>query len=235
MKYISRAKPLMLWFQSLLLLFILAFGLFISPAKATGVYDLPILSPGSPTWVIDQAEVISRVNEGALGNALANLAKKTGNEVRMIAIRRLDYDQTIDSFSDALFNKWFPTPEDRSNQTIVVMDTLTNNVAMRTGEAVQETLPNDIAESIVEETIQGALREGSLYNKAFLEAKTRLVAVLSGEVDPGPPAVKEINVEGTFATAEETDDRSATIWVVVLLLLATAIPMATYFFYVGFD
>jgi uncharacterized protein len=61
-----------------------------------------------------------------------------------------------------------------------------------------------------------------------------MVAVLSGLEDPGPPEVKELNIEGTFTTAEETDDRSATIWTIVLLVLATVIPMVTYFWYVGF-
>ncbi len=45
--------------------------------------------------------------------------------------------------------------------------------------------------------------------------------------------MQDISLEGTFATAEETDDKSATIWVVVLLALATLIPMVTYFWYMG--
>jgi uncharacterized protein len=42
-----------------------------------------------------------------------------------------------------------------------------------------------------------------------------------------------INIESTYASAEETDDRSATVWVIVLLAVATLVPMATYFWYVG--
>ncbi|MFN9317428.1 MAG: YgcG family protein, partial [Microcystis sp.] len=42
------------------------------------------------------------------------------------------------------------------------------------------------------------------------------------------------NIESTFTTAEETDDKNATIWVIVLLVLATVIPMVTYFWYAGF-
>jgi uncharacterized membrane protein YgcG len=60
-----------------------------------------------------------------------------------------------------------------------------------------------------------------------------LSTVLAGQPDPGPPQVAEINLESTFASAEETDDRSATLWVVDLLLLATLIPMVTYFWYAG--
>jgi uncharacterized protein len=220
---------------TLMLLLFLIIGVTTKPVLATGVYDMPYLSVGSDTWVIDNADALSIANEGNLNNSLGNLAKKTGQEVRMVTIRRLDFDQTIDTFIDQLFNKWFPTTEEQSNQTLLVMDTLTNNVAIRTGSEVKSIMADDIANSIVEDTIGVPLREGSKYNQAFMDARTRLVAILSGEADPGPPDVKQINVAGTFTSAEDTDDRSATIWVVILLVLATIIPMATYFFYVGFN
>ncbi|MGK7878235.1 MAG: YgcG family protein [Xenococcaceae cyanobacterium] len=217
-----------------LLSLILVSGLMAAPANATGVYDLPYLSAGESTWIVDQADVISRANEGKLSNALNELAQETGNEIRMVAIRRLDYGETIDTFADKLFAKWFPTPEAQANQTLLVIDTLTNNSAIRTGEAVKKIMADEIAESVASETVQMPLREDSKYNQAFLDASDRLVAVLSGQPDPGPPAVKEINIEGTFATAEETDDRSASIWVIGFLIVATIIPMVTYFWYVGF-
>ena len=216
-----------------LLSLFLVTGLVAAPASATGVYDLPNLSAGS-TWVVDQADVISLANEGKLSNALKKLAEQTGNEVKMVAIRRLDYGETIDTFADKLFAKWFPTPEEQANQTLLVIDTLTNNSAIRTGEAIKKIVTDKIAESVASETVQVPLREGSKYNQAFLDASDRLVAVLSGQPDPGPPVVKEVNIEGTFTTAEETNDRSATIWVIGFLIVATIIPMVTYFWYVGF-
>lgn len=206
----------------------------IAPAHATGVYDLPALSSGSSTWVIDSADAISLANEGKLSGELKNLAEKTDREVRLIAIRRLDYGETIESFADKVFSSWFPTPEERANQTILAIDTLTNSSAIRTGEAVKTVMSDEIADSVVSETIAASLRNGSKYNQAFLDASNRLVAVLSGQPDPGPPTVQDVSIEGTFASAEETDDRNATVWVIVLLVLATAIPMATYFWYVGF-
>jgi uncharacterized protein len=216
-----------------LLSIILTLGLAIAPAYATGVYDLPTLSSGSSTWTVDLADVISKTNEGQLRSELKQLAKSTGNEVRMVAIRRLDFGETIDSFADNLFARWYPTPEARTNQTLLVIDTLSNSSAIRAGEAVKSLLSDEIAESVVSETVAYSLRDGSKYNQAFLAAGDRLVAVLSGQTDPGPPNEKAIDIASNFASAEETDDRSATVWVVVLLVLATAIPMATYFWYVG--
>ncbi|NQZ62862.1 TPM domain-containing protein [Crocosphaera sp.] len=205
----------------------------MAPATATGVYDLPVLGQGSDTWVIDQADAISFSNENRLSGQLETLANDNGAEVRLIAVRRLDYGVTMEGLADDIFAKWYPTPEEQANQVILIVDTFTNKIALRQGEDTKSLLTDDIATSVVKETVTVPLRQGAKYNEAFLEAGDRLVAVLSGNPDPGPPQVQELNIESTFTSAEDTDDTSATIWVVVLMVLATVIPMATYFWYVG--
>ncbi|MGC1247851.1 MAG: TPM domain-containing protein, partial [Spirulinaceae cyanobacterium] len=206
-KWLSR---LLLAISSLLLLT----GLWATPAQAQ-IYDLPQVRAGEPTWVIDTANLLSRSNRGKLNNVLEDLADKTGNEFRFVTVRRLDYGETIESFTDKLFQSWFPASEDQANQSLLALDSVTNNVALRSGDAAQKLLTEDIASSIVAETVGIPLREGNKYNQAFLDASDRVFAVLSGQQDPGPPQVKEqINIESTYATAEETDDRSATVWVI---------------------
>jgi uncharacterized protein len=219
-----------------LLLIILASGLVATPANAIGVYQMPKVNPGEPTWVIDKAEVLSRLNEGKLSKTLEDLAKKTGNEVRMVTIHRLDYGETPETFTKALFEKWFPTAQAQANQTLLVIDTLTNGTAIQTGETVKSIMPDLIAQSVASETVVVPLRDGNKYNQGLLDASDRLVAVLSGQADPGPPVVAEnVQVEGTFKSAEETDTKNSTIWVVAILIIATVVPMATYFFYQGFS
>ncbi|MUL36128.1 photosystem II repair protein Psb32 [Gloeocapsopsis dulcis] len=216
-----------------LIVMLLSLTLGIAPVNATGVYQMPQVSASDRNWVIDQAEVISRINEGKIGSALEDLANETGNEVRLVTVRRLDYGETIDSFTQKLFTKWFPTPEAQANQTLLAIDTLTNNTAIRTGDKVKTLLSDDTAQSVVTETVPAPLREGEKYNQAFLDASDRLVAILSGKEDPGPPQIAQsVSVEGTFKAKDETDTNNATIWVIGLLLAATVIPMATYYLYV---
>lgn len=213
-------------------LIILIAQLVTYPANATGVSQIPSLSAGDRTWVIDQGEVLSRINENKISNELENLASQTGNEVRIVTFRRLDYGETAESFANKLFEKWFPTPVAQANQTLLVIDTLSSGTAIRTGDTTK-LLTDDIAKSIVAETVLAPLRSGEKYNQAFLDASDRLVAVLSGKPDPGPPQlIERVSVEGTFKKAEETNTGSATIWVIGLLLAATIIPMATYYLYV---
>jgi uncharacterized protein len=180
--------------------------------------------------VVDQGEVLSVLNEGALNKKLSQLAEKTGNEVRFVTIRRFDYGQTAPTFTNELFEQWFPTPQEQANQTLVLLDTQTKTTGIRTGEKVKATMTDDVANSIANETMLMPIREGS-YNQGFLDAANRLSLVLSGEPDPGPPEVVVTEVESTFTKSEETDDKSATILVVVLLIAATVIPMATYYWY----
>ncbi|MEM6253378.1 MAG: TPM domain-containing protein [Cyanobacteria bacterium P01_D01_bin.156] len=207
--------------------------IFPSPANATGVYDMPI-APNSDNWVLDDAKQITRLNENNLNKDLKKLAASTGQEVRYVTIHRLDYGETAQSFSEQLFNRWFPSPEAAANQTIVVLDDVTNNIGLTAGEETATLLTADIAESITDETMKAPLLKNNSYNRAFDDATQRLAAVLAGEPDPGPPLIEEtINVEGTFATAEETEaNRTSSTWVVVvLLILATVIPMVTYYWY----
>ncbi|NEQ48918.1 MAG: YgcG family protein [Leptolyngbya sp. SIO3F4] len=205
------------------------------PANATGIYDMP-LTPSLDNWVLDDANQITRLNENNLNKDLQNLADSTGQEVRYVTIHRLDYGETAQSFAEQLFNRWFPTPEVGTNKTVVVLDDVTNNIGLKSGEETTAILPAEIAESITQETMKAPLLKNNSYNQAFSDATARLAAVLSGEPDPGPPAIEEtINVEGTFATAEETEEnRTFSTWVVVvLLILATVIPMLTYYWYVS--
>ena len=215
-----------------LVLMTLAVQLVALPASATGIYEMPSSPPEK--LLLDQADVVSRLNEGKITKELEDLSKQTGNEVRLVIIRRLDYDENPTGFTNKLFEKWFPTPEAQANQTLLVLDKVTNQSAIRTGDQVKTIMSDAIAESVAQETLLVPLVQGDNYNQAFLDTSDRLVAVLSGRPDPGPPQVVDnVRTEGTFATAEQTEQErgSAMVWVIGLLVAATVIPMATYYFY----
>ena len=212
---------------------LLALGIGIPKAAAIAPFQLPLVSAGDDVWVVDEANIISRLNEGKITNRLKQLSQETGNEVRLVAIHHFDYGETAQSFTDKLFEQWYPTPESQANQTLLVLDEVTKTVGVRVGEDSASLLESQIAESIAQETVLVPLLEGDKYNQAFLDGADRFVAVLSGRPDPGPPAFDDaFDAEGTFATAEKTEEGRGnyTILVVVLLVLATVIPMATYFF-----
>ena len=131
----------------------LALGIVALPARATAVYEVPAVSAGVPTWIVDKAEILSLATKGQVKGTLEQLAKQTGKEVRFVTIHRLDYGDTIQVFTDKVFKKWFPTPEDQANQTLIVLDNVTNTIGIQTGTEVKGLLTEAIATSILTETI----------------------------------------------------------------------------------
>jgi uncharacterized protein len=212
----------------------IALQLSIAPALATAIYEIPAVSAGVPTWVIDKADVLSLSTKGKVKGTLEQLAKDTGKEVRFVTIHRLDYGETIQTFTDKVFKKWFPEPEQQANQTLIVLDNVTNTIGIQSGDGVKSTLTDPIAKSIITETMQVPLRDGNKYNQSFDDAASRLVAVISGKADPGPPVIKSAPEVGrTYLKAEETEANRSnfTLVVVGLLIAATVIPMATWWWY----
>lgn len=225
----SWALPVQRWVLAIALFGLMA-QLVMAPANATSLYEIPGLD--EETWIVDKAEVISRSNEGKLKDLFVDLAQTTGYEVRIVTIHRLDYEETAQGFADKLFTRWFPEPEDQENQVLLVLDNVTNNTGIRTGDQVKPVMSDAIATSVAQESVLIPLKEGNKYNQAILGASDRLVAVLSGKADPGAPEIKDdVMVEGTFATREDTKESNATVWVIGFLIAATIIPMATYYFY----
>lgn len=203
----------------------------VAPAEATSVYAIPPVATG--TWIIDQAEVLSRLTQTELNNKLAALAEQTGIELRFVTFRRLDYGDTIQSFADKLFEAWFPDAEIQRQEAIFALDVQTNNGSLHLGEQAASLVPPETISSIVEETLVVPLRDGDKYNEAIVDVADRLGAILSGEADPGPPVIaSSFQADRTFATAEETKNSNATTIVIVLLIVATIVPMLTYFAYV---
>jgi uncharacterized protein len=216
----------------------LALGSFALPARATAVYEVPAVSAGVPTWIVDKAEILSLATKGQVKGTLEQLAKQTGKEVRFVTIHRLDYGDTIQIFTDKVFKKWFPTPEDQANQTLIVLDNVTNTIGIQTGTEVKPLLTDAIATSILTETMAIPLQNGNKYNQAFGDGADRLNALLSGQADPGPPKVIIIPEAGrTYLKAEETDANRTNFLIIVigLLIAATVIPMATWWWYQNQD
>lgn len=206
---------------------------FTPLAIAAEVYDIPELPSGDRTWIRDMASVLSSSTEGAIESKLEELAQKTGDQVRVLTVRRIDFGQPTQEFADQVFEKWFKTPEEKATQTLLLVATEDHRTAIVTGDKVKLILPDAISTSVVSETMLYPAQKSN-YNQAVTDGIARLFAVISGESDPGPPKAVEVALPQSsrnFKTAEETDGSSSTIIVIGLLIAATVIPMVTYFWF----
>jgi uncharacterized protein len=216
-----------------LLILLISIQVFTTSAIAAEVYDIPELPTGDRTWVRDMANVLSSTTEGAIKAKVDELTQKTNIEVRFLTVWRIDFGQPTQEFTDLVFDKWFATPEAKSNQALVVFATEDHRTAIALGDKVKSMLPEAIATSIATETMLFPAQKSN-YNQAAIDGINRLSAVLTGETDPGAPKVAEVALpqsDSNFKTAEETDSTSSTIVVIGLLIAATVIPMVTYFWF----
>jgi len=221
--------------SSLVVLLVIACWFFSgNSALALTVDDIPVLSEvenGTVLRVLDDAEVLSNSTETTVTKELEKLAKEKDIQVRILAIKRIDYGQPAQEFVEQVFDKWFPTPEAKANQALILVAVEDHRTAIALGDAVTSVVPNDIMQSIVNTNMLYPVQKAN-YNQAVLDGTNRLLAVALGNPDPGEPVVVQESAETrNYAKAEETDANSSTLIVIVLLVLATVIPMVTYYWF----
>jgi uncharacterized protein len=90
-------------------------------------------------------------------------------------------------------------------------------------------LPAELLRSTGRTTMSQPLRDGDRYRQASLDGIERLAVVLDGGEDPGPPVeVERTTLPTNIPSKEETQSSNAFTWVVVLLVVGTIVPMATW-------
>jgi len=94
---------------------------------------------------------------------------------------------------------------------------------------LEAQLPSSLLKSTARTTMTVPLREGDRYRQASVDGLTRLSTVLSGGEDSGPPKeIERVTLPTNIPTKAETAESDATKWVIILLVLGTIIPMATW-------
>jgi uncharacterized protein len=193
-------------------------------AWATGVADFPVQPPSG--HVVDSADLLSRAASTELDHRLEGFAGGAV-EARLVTLRRLDYGLSLDALGQGLIERW--APQDSGDQVLLLIESQNNSAAVVASKGLQDQLPQQLLSSTAISTMGLPLRDGARYRQASLDALDRLGAVLQGEADPGPPQLQErLPIESNIPTREETASSNALLWVVVLLVVGTLVPMITW-------
>lgn len=194
-------------------------------AWATGVADLPAELPSS--HVLDDADLLSRAASGELDRRLREFG---GDRIdaRLVTLRRLDYGLSLDDLGARLIERWQPQEQGLST-LLILIESQNNSAAVVASPDLDGQLSAPLLSSTAISTMGLPLREGARYRQASLDALDRLEVVLNGGEDPGPPQLLErVPVETNIPTREETQSSNALMWVVVLLVVGTLVPMITW-------
>ena len=194
-------------------------------ALATGIQDFPAERPAGA--VLDTADLLSRAASSDLDKRLQELAADHV-DARLITLRRLDYGLSLDGLGEQLVQRW--GTDDRGDALLLILiESQNNSAAVVASPDLLDQLPEPLLSSTAISTMGLPLREGARYRQASLDALDRLGTVLQGGEDPGPPQLLErLPIETNIPSREDTASSNALLWVVVLLVVGTLVPMITW-------
>ena len=204
--------------------------LAVPAAVAVSAQDFPLSLPEEV--VLDSGDVLSRASRNEISNRLQEL-DQFHVDARLVTLRRLDYGLSLSAFGDELLDRW----SEESNLTdrpllIFLEETQSKQATIVAAKELLDQLPESLLRSTGRTTMSQPLRDGDRFRQATLDGVSRIEIVLNGGEDPGPPVQLELASNPTnIPTAEETEESNAFTWVVVLLVVGTIVPMATWWIF----
>ena len=199
-------------------------------AMAVSAQDFPSAPPEEA--VVDSADVLSRASRNEITARLEEL-DQFHVDARLVTVRRLDYGLSLPAFGEELLERWqADAPQTDRPLLIFLEESQSKQAAVVASPELLEQLPESLLRSTGRTTMSQPLRDGDRFRQATQDGVERIETVLNGGEDPGPPVqVERVALPTNVPTAEETQDSNAFTWVVVLLVVGTIVPMATWWIF----
>ena len=200
-------------------------AVLVPSAAAIAPTNLPEQPP--EVHLLDDADVFSRASRSELEKRLI----KVGDgriDARLVTVRRLDYGFSLRSFGEELLGRWSPA-NSSTPMLLLLIETQNKRAAVVADPTLTTQLPESLLISTGRATMAAPLRQGDRYRQASVDALNRLATVLEGGEDPGPPEeIVRTTLPTNVPTKVETEESDAFTWVIVLLVVGTIVPMATW-------
>ncbi len=199
-------------------------------ASTPAYAEIPATAPGPGLY--DDASIVQKGNEELFKNAAASIERNTGLHVRFVMTKSIPFGDTPSEYAAELFGQWALSDDD----ILFVASPKLARAGAAVGAHAAELLTPAIADSICNETY--SLKAGDeRYGAAILDVSNRLIPVLGGKDDPGPPDMSAREVIQNFKTKEETSKGRNKYVVVVgaILVIAFVAPLVQTFWYIKDD
>ncbi|MDC0251148.1 TPM domain-containing protein [Synechococcus sp. AH-551-P21] len=216
-------------FKSLQLLLAasLCFFLAVPAGFALSPQDLPAQPPDKA--VLDSADVLSRAGKNEIETRL-NQLESSKVDARVITVRKLDYGLSLTGFGEELVERWSNNDNTSERPLILFLEETQNKqAAVVVSAELSDQLPDALLRSTARTTMSQPMRDGERFRQASMDGIERIAVVLNGGEDPGPPIqIERTALPTNVPTVEETSESNAFTWVIVLLVVGTIVPMATW-------
>jgi len=218
----SLFKSLQLFIAASLCLFLAVPAVF-----ALSPQDLPAQPPEKA--VLDSADVLSRAGKNEI-EARLNQLESSKVDARVITLRKLDYGLSLTGFGEELVERWSNNDNISERPLILFLEETQNKqAAIVVSAELSDQLPDALLRSTARTTMSQPMRDGERFRQASMDGIERIAVVLNGGEDPGPPVqIERTTLPTNIPTVEETSESNAFTWVIVLLVVGTIVPMATW-------
>ncbi|KAA8498193.1 UPF0603 protein [Porphyridium purpureum] len=200
-------------------------------AGSTGGMALAEVPSSKPVaLLIDDANVVTKSAQPIVEKAYVTLKNNTGFEVHFVTVRSFGGTSEPNEYANDLFASWGLGDKD----VLVVGGTKVARAGIAAGAEAKKLLTDDIIASIGNETFALKARQEA-YTASVLDVNNRLLPILYGKADPGPPLIQRESAEGTFKTKAETEVNKTKYWTIfgVLVAISFIVPFLQYFWYTG--
>ena len=173
--------------------------------------------------------MLSRAGKNEIEARLKQL-ESSKVDARVITLRKLDYGLSLTGFGEELVERWSNNGNSTERPLILLLEETQNKqAAVVVSAALSDQLPDALLRSTARTTMSQPMRDGERFRQASMDGIERVAVVLDGGEDPGPPIELERTALPTnVPTVEETRESNAFTWVIVLLVVGTIVPMATW-------
>ena len=205
----------------------LCFFLAVPAGFALSPQDLPAQPPDKA--VLDSADVLSRAGKNEIETRL-NQLESSKVDARVITVRKLDYGLSLTGFGEELVERWSNNDNTSERPLILFLEETQNKqAAVVVSAELSDQLPDALLRSTARTTMSQPMRDGERFRQASMDGIERIAVVLNGGEDPGPPIqIERTALPTNVPTVEETSESNAFTWVIVLLVVGTIVPMATW-------
>ena len=204
---------------------VITLAVLVPSAAATAPTNFPEQPPEA--HLLDDGDVFSRASRSELENRLIEVGDGR-IDARLVTVRRLDYGFTLRSFGEELLERW-SSANSSTPMLLLLIETQNKRAAVVADPKLTTQLPESLLTSTGRATMASPLRQGDRYRQASVDGLNRLATVLEGGEDPGPPEeIVRTTLPTNVPTKAETEESDAFTWVIVLLVVGTIVPMATW-------
>jgi uncharacterized protein len=167
------------------------FALSALPAASAAAVEVPFLSGR----VVDDAEILDGPTRGWLTEQLADLERRTSDQVVVLTVRTLD-GEPIEDYAERVFRAWKLGQQGKDNGVLVVVVPDDRKLRIEVGYGLEGALPDALAGRVIRNVMTPAFKGGN-YSTGVQKGVAAIMDQLEGKDgavpdDPAPAASRGI-------------------------------------------